>query len=169
MPQLLSLQERTDETSSPFEPLRGRARASLAGCGKPFDVTTAPGFVELENQHDFDYRATTPEGVVVGDPVVDLEGEKSGDLAFWTRALTLQLRDVTGYALLETRDVQSRDGTKGASSASVTTRTASPSCTGSRSSSSGKHLVLVEAGGTKGKFERYETSVRVDGQNLRLK
>ena len=32
-----------------------RARApSLAACGKPFDVKTAPGFVALENQHDFD-------------------------------------------------------------------------------------------------------------------
>ena len=30
----------------------------VAGCGKPFDVKTAPGFVALENQHDFDWRAT---------------------------------------------------------------------------------------------------------------
>jgi hypothetical protein len=82
-----------------------------AACGKPFDVQTAPGFVALENQHDFDWRATTPEGVVVGIRVV--EDEKRGDLAFWTQAMTLQLRDVTGYALLESADVVSADGTRG--------------------------------------------------------
>lgn len=84
---------------------------ALAGCGKPFDVKTAPGFVPLENQTGYDYRATTPEGVVVAVRVVD--DEERGDLAFWTDALTLQLRDVSGYALLETTDVASRDGTKG--------------------------------------------------------
>ena len=82
-----------------------------SACGKPFDIKTAPGFVALENQHEFDWRATTPEGVVVGVRVV--EDEKRGDLAFWTQAMTLQLRDVTGYALLVSADVTSGDGTKG--------------------------------------------------------
>ena len=68
--------------------------SAVAGCGRPFDVRTAPGFVALENQHDFDWRATTPEGV-------------------WTQAMTLQLRDVSGYALLESADTTSADGTKG--------------------------------------------------------
>ena len=85
--------------------------SGLVACGKPFDVKTAPGFVPLENQATYDYRATTPEGVVVAVRVV--EDEKRGDLAFWTNALTLQLRDVSGYALLESVDVASRDGTKG--------------------------------------------------------
>ena len=82
-----------------------------AACGKPFDVKTAQGFVALENQQNYDWRATTPEGVVVGVRVV--EDEKRGDLAFWTQAVTLQLRDVTGYALLESVDTTSGDGTKG--------------------------------------------------------
>jgi hypothetical protein len=87
---------------------------ALLGCGRPFKIATAPGFVELQNQaetSDYEYRSTTPEGVTLGVRVID--DEKRGDLTFWTRALTLQLHDVTGYALLETLDVQSRDGTPG--------------------------------------------------------
>ncbi len=84
---------------------------AVSACGKPFDVKTAPGFVELDRQDEYAYRATTPEGVVFGVRVI--EDEKRGDLAFWTRALTLQMHDVSGYALLETSDVTSLDGTKG--------------------------------------------------------
>ena len=38
---------------------------ALAACGRPFKVQTAPGFVELEKQQDwqYGYRATSPEGV----------------------------------------------------------------------------------------------------------
>lgn len=42
-----------------------------------------------------------------------VDDEERGDLDFWTRALTLQLHDQSGYALVETTDVTSRDGTKG--------------------------------------------------------
>lgn len=89
----------------------GALALGTAACGKPFDVKAAPGFVALENQQNHDWRATTPEGVVVAVRVV--EDEKRGDLAFWTQAMTLQLRDVTGYALLESADTTSADGTKG--------------------------------------------------------
>jgi hypothetical protein len=84
---------------------------ALAACGRPFDVKTAPGFVPLENQVQYDYRSTTPEGVVFAVRVV--EDEKRGDLGFWTHAVTLQLREVSGYALLDTADVKSADGTPG--------------------------------------------------------
>ena len=83
----------------------------VAGCGRPFDVKTAPGFVPLEDQATYAYRATTPEGIVFAVRVV--EDEKRGDLAFWTQAVTLQLRDVMGYALLASDEVVSFDGTKG--------------------------------------------------------
>ena len=38
---------------------------ATAACGRPFDVKAAPGFVELENQTSYDWRATTPDGVVM--------------------------------------------------------------------------------------------------------
>jgi hypothetical protein len=85
----------------------------LAGCGRPFKVKTPPGFIELEQQaeHGFLYRATTPEGIVVGVRVI--EDEDRGDLAFWVRTVTLQMRDIKGYALMSTADAKSSDGTAG--------------------------------------------------------
>ncbi len=84
---------------------------ALTGCGRPFKIKTSPGFVELENQGDYAYRSTTPEGVVLAVRVVD--DEERGDLDFWAKAITLQLRDVSGYASLESREIASADGTKG--------------------------------------------------------
>jgi len=85
----------------------------IAGCGRPFDVKTPPGFIELgqQSEHGFQYRATTPEGIVVGVRVI--EDEDRGDLAFWVRTVTLEMRDIKGYALLSTTDTKSRDGTPG--------------------------------------------------------
>src|SRR5258705_8431477 len=85
----------------------------MAGCGRPFDVKTAPGFIELGQQTEqgFQYRATTPEGIVVAVRVI--EHEDRGDLAFWVRTVTLQMRDIKGYALLTSSDTKSRDGTPG--------------------------------------------------------
>jgi hypothetical protein len=89
----------------------GALALSLSGCGRPFKIDTAPGFVELENQGEYAYRATTPEGVVVAVRVID--DEDRADVDFWSKAMLLQLRDVSGYALLDQKDVVSRDGTKG--------------------------------------------------------
>jgi hypothetical protein len=86
---------------------------SSVACGRPFKVQTAPGFLELEGQKDdgYDYRATTPEGVVVAVRVIDDEDRADND--FWTRTLTLKLRDEMGYALVGQADAVSADGTKG--------------------------------------------------------
>ena len=94
------------------------ALASLAlllgatGCGRPFKIETAPGMVELDNQEpDYEYRAMTPEGVVLGVRVVDTDDR--GDLEFWTRATILRMRQMNGYALLASNPVTSHDGTPG--------------------------------------------------------
>lgn len=85
----------------------------ISGCAKPFEVRTAPGFIELEGQHveGYDYRATSPEGVVFSVKVVP--DEERGDLDFWVRTLTLKLHDEMGYAVVGTEDVTSLDGAKG--------------------------------------------------------
>ena len=85
----------------------------VPACGRPFNVQTAPGFIELEGQHveGYDYRATSPEGVVFAIKVVP--DEDRGDIDFWTRTLTLKLRDEMGYAIVSTEDVVSLDGAKG--------------------------------------------------------
>lgn len=94
----------------------GGILAFASGCGRPFDVKTANGFVELENQSpDYDYRSTTPDGVVMSIRAIDNTGSagQRGDVAFWERAVTLEMRDVQGYAFFDAKDVTSADGTKG--------------------------------------------------------
>jgi hypothetical protein len=84
---------------------------AVAGCGRPFDVRTPSGFVELSDQPDaWAYRAVSSEGVVMGVRVVS--GER-GDLGFWTRAVTLQITRANGYLLTGTTEVASEDGTRG--------------------------------------------------------
>ena len=134
---------------------------ALAACGRPFDVKTAPGFLELKeaDSSSYAYRATTPEGVVVGVRVVDVEGEGSHDLGFWTRALTLQLRDAGGYALLETRDVKSRDGVPGKQLRLGRDESGKPYVYWVTYFASDDHLIVAEAGGAKAQFDAAQSSV----------
>lgn len=135
------------------------ALGALAGCGRPFDVKTAPGFIPLENQdaHRYDYRATTPEGVVVAVRVVD--DERRGDLAFWTQAVSLQLREVSGYALLDSVDVRSQDGTPGKLLKFGHDEGDKPFAYWVTIFPAQGRLFLVEAGGAKDAFERARPSV----------
>jgi hypothetical protein len=140
---------------------------ALAGCGRPFDVATAPGFVELENQTTHAYRATTPEGVVVGVRVVD--DEERGDLAFWTQAVTLQLRDVSGYALLSSDEVLSRDGTKGRRLVFGHDEDSKPYVYWVTLYLAQGRLFIVEAGGAKDLFERARANVEWTMKSVRVR
>lgn len=87
---------------------------SLAACGRPFQVKTAPGFAELQHQAPaYDYRAASPEGAVFAVRAIEVPADNGADLDFYVRAVTLQMHEVQGYALTETADVVSLDGTKG--------------------------------------------------------
>src|ERR1019366_3963292 len=86
---------------SPLLLLAATSALALTGCGRPFDVKTAPGLVELDDQEpEYAYRAIAPERVVMAVRVVDTKGR--GDLEFWTRATTLRMHELDGYALLGT-------------------------------------------------------------------
>ena len=132
---------------------------TLLACGRPFKVSTAPGFVPLDDQHGYgyEYRSTTPEGVVVAIRVI--EDEERGDLDFWAQALTLQLRDVSGYALLATKDVTSRDGTKGKRLELGHDEDGKPYTYWVSVFSAQGRLFIVEAGGAKEAFDRSKPSV----------
>lgn len=141
----------------------------LVACGKPFDVKTAPGFVPLQNQagYSYDYRATTPEGVVMAIRVI--EDENRGDIAFWTTALTLQLRDVSGYALLSTSDITSRDGTKGKLLKMGHDEDGKPYTYWVGIFLAQGRLFIVEAGGTKEAFDRSVASIEWMMRTLKVK
>ncbi len=139
----------------------------VMGCGRPFEVKTAPGFVELENQAAYEYRSTTPEGVVVGVRVV--EDEKRGDIAFWTQSVLLELRDVRGYALLSTTDVESADGTKGKRLEFGHDEDGKPYTYWLTLYLAQGRLFLVEAGGAKDTFERAKPSVEWTLKSVRVR
>ncbi len=86
--------------------------ASLVGigCGPGFKLKTPDGFVELEDQEEYAYRATTAQGVVVS---VRVEPNRpKGNLSFWADAIDIKLRNI-GYAAAEARDVKTKSGAKG--------------------------------------------------------
>lgn len=139
----------------------------VAGCGRPFDVKTAPGFVELENQAQYEYRATTPEGVVTAVRVV--EDEDRGDLGFWTQAVLLELRDVRGYALLESAEVTSADGTKGRLLKFGHDEDGKPYTYWLTLYLAQGRLFLVEAGGAKEAFERAKPGVEWTLKSVKVK
>jgi hypothetical protein len=88
------------------------ATLTAIGCGPSFQMTTPPGFVELDEDYSaYDYRATTADGLVIA--VREIEHDPKGDLAFWLRAVENRMRDRGGYALIETKDVRSADGAAG--------------------------------------------------------
>jgi|HubBroStandDraft_6_1064221.scaffolds.fasta_scaffold739484_2 hypothetical protein len=133
--------------------LLGLAPATM-GCGRPFDVKTAPGLVELDDQGPrYDYRAIAPEGVVMGVHAVTI-GDK-GDLAFWARATTLRMHQLDGYALLGEGDV-TRDGTPGRELRFGHDEGGKPYLYTLRVYVAHKRLFLVETGGPKAEVARYQ-------------
>jgi hypothetical protein len=87
--------------------------ALSAGACRPFDINTPDSFVELDEERwsQFEYRATTADGVVVA--VRALDNEQRGTLSFWAEAVRSKVRDARGYALLEEQDVTARAGVPG--------------------------------------------------------
>ncbi len=89
--------------------------ALLVGCGRPFTAATPDGFIEFEdrydNSRDHEYRAATADGVVLS--IRSFENDPKADMALAVRALENRVRLGQGYALLDSKEVTARDGTKG--------------------------------------------------------
>ena len=89
------------------------ALLGVVSCGRPFGVVTPSEFVELEAKEEdaYAYRAVSADGVVVAVRAIELKGR--GSVSFWERAITLELRDASGYALLGAEDVETHHGSQG--------------------------------------------------------
>lgn len=84
----------------------------------PYSIVTPDGMISLNEDRwsPYDYRATTPEGVVVGARQIRMrEGTDvpPADMVFWVDATKLRLRTTAGYALLNEEEIRSADGTEG--------------------------------------------------------
>ncbi len=94
------------------------ACALLAPACAPYSVVTPDGMIELSEGRwsPYDYRATTPEGVVVGARQIRMREDGDvppADLEFWVNATKLRLRTTAGYALLSEEEIRSADGREG--------------------------------------------------------
>ncbi len=71
------------------------ALGASSGACATFRMTTPAGFAQLDDNDDFDYRATNAEGVVVA--VRSERNRLHGNLEFWAGAVQERLR-TQGYA-----------------------------------------------------------------------
>ena len=123
------------------------ALALASACAPRFTAATPNGFVALDDQQLYDYRATSADGIVIG--VRELDNDPQGELAFWARAIENRLRNQGGYALLETRAIKSKDGVAGKQFRFGHDEGATPHLYYLAIFVTPKTIQLVEAGGTK--------------------
>jgi hypothetical protein len=86
----------------------------IAGCGPGFSLSLPDRFVELSEQSNrgqYELRATTPDGVVVGVEVID--NRDRGSLEFYQEAILRRMRDQQGYALLSEEEIHAASGQPG--------------------------------------------------------
>jgi hypothetical protein len=141
---------------------------AATACGRPFKIKTPPGLLELdEKESDYAYRAVAPDGVVVAVRVVDTDDR--GDLDLWSRAATLRMRQMNGYALLATTDVKSADGTPGKRLVFGHDEAGGkPFVYEVRLFVAQSRLFVLEAGGSKEQMDRYARSVEFMAGSLRV-
>lgn len=131
---------------------------ALAGCGRPFDVKTAPGFVELDEEDGaYDYRAIAPDGVAIAVRSIEVDPDTS--MAFWERAVKLRMRELDGYALVTAQNVRSEDGVQGRELWFGHDEQGKPFVYRVRLFREGSRLTVVEAGGAKEHMELWQSSV----------
>lgn len=81
-------------------------------CGPHFQITAPQGFVVLDQSGPYDFRATTPDGLVLAVREFD-NTKEHGDLSFWVEAIQNELRLDKGYALLQKSAVKTNSGLAG--------------------------------------------------------
>ena len=136
----------------------------LAGC-RPFAPATPPGFVDLSDSYPRnEYRATTAEGMVLG--VRAFENKPKGGIAFWTKVVENRMRDTSGYALLETKDVKDRSGNVGKQLRFGHDESGVPHLYYVTIFVNDDHVYVLEAGGTKDLVTKHEQQIAWSIENF---
>ena len=123
------------------------AALALVGCGHHFEATTPQGFVELEDQEAYDYRATTADGLVIA--VREIDHDPKGEVNFWVRAIENRMRQRGGYALVGTKDVKTQSELGGKQLRFGHDESGKPHLYYVTIFVTPDHIFLLEAGGTK--------------------
>ena len=87
------------------------------------------------------------------------ENKPKGELPFWVRAIENRMRDTSGYALLETRDVKNRAGVAGKQLRFGHDESTVPHLYYVAIFVDDDHVFLVEAGGTKELVDKHEDQI----------
>lgn len=83
-----------------------------SACSPHFRMSTASDFGVLEDSSPYDFRAATPDGLVIG--VRELQFKKrQGELEFWAKAIENELRLDRGYVLLGAKPYRTDSGLQG--------------------------------------------------------
>lgn len=83
-----------------------------AACTPHFKLPTADDFGVLAESYPYDFRAVTPDGLVMAVREFKYE-KKQGELPFWVKAIENEVRSARGYALLEQKSVTTKGGLTG--------------------------------------------------------
>lgn len=139
----------------------------LFGCGHHFEAVTPQGFVELEDQEAYDYRATTADGLVIA--VREIEHDPKGEMAFWTRAIENRMRQRGAYALLGAKDVKTASGLDGKQLRFGHDESGKPHLYYVTVFLTEDYIFLLEAGGTKELMEKQSAELDAAVAGFRAK
>ena len=129
-----------------------------AGC-TPL-VRTPERFLALDPPGtDYDYRATTADGVVLGARVLEFDEKLGGGLAFWVDAIKLRVESMGGYALLAEKDFKTDAGLSGKQLRFGHDERQQPFQYWLTLFVAGDELIVVEAGGPEAKLKAHEPRI----------
>ncbi|HMR07055.1 MAG TPA: serine/threonine protein kinase [Polyangiaceae bacterium] len=134
----------------------GALLLAQAGCARGFDINTPTSFAELDGSGDYEYRATSAEGVVIG--VRTAENDPKGNLEFWKAAMGYELAR-RGYSKQGESEVKSASGTSGVQLRYSTKHQGRPHVFWATLFVTESKIVVVEAGGDVEHFEKVQAQV----------
>lgn len=129
--------------------------ALATGCTPATALRTPPGFVQLDRDGDYGYRATNAEGVVIA--VRELDNDPRGDLDFWTVAVDARLRRT--YTAQSAHEVESDAGLPGRQIRYRAVRGGRPHVYWATVFVDRDRVLLVEAGGDEAFFAESREAV----------
>jgi len=121
-------------------------------------IRTPPRFLQLDEAHpDYQYRATTADGVVLAARVLRVDRERGGGLDFWLAAVKMRLRGA--YALRGERAIKTTHGLEGKQLRFAREEKQRPYQYWVTLFVDGNSLAVVEAGGPEARFAAYEEAI----------
>lgn len=138
----------------------------LAACGPSFHQPTPDGFVKLKNQHRYDYRAVTADGLVYA--VKEISDPPKGDAEFWAKAVENKMRFQAGYALLGKEQVTTKSGLEGTKIQFGFDRGRTPHLYSVTVFTASDSIFVVEVGGTKELVEKHKAELEAALQGFRV-